>query len=79
MMVDLNKRYKLKKGKFGCYFYDSKVKVDLSLEMVLNRLNLNDNRITLLQDKNSFQSFKMYELRDDIIELKNRLRVYEKP
>ena len=38
-------RYKLKKGKFGCYFYDSEMDLDLSLEMVLNRLN--DTRIQL--------------------------------
>jgi hypothetical protein len=38
-------RYKLKKGKFGCYFYDSEMDIDLSLEMVLNRLN--DSRIAL--------------------------------
>lgn len=77
-MIKLNKRYELKIGKFGYYFYDSKVEIDLSLEMLLNKLNLNDNRITLLQDTNGLKTVEIYELKDDIIELKNRLRVYEK-
>lgn len=33
------KRYELKTGKFGYYFYDSMIQIDMSLEMVLNRLN----------------------------------------
>lgn len=32
-------RYELKRGKFGYYFYDSEMNIDLSLETVLNRLN----------------------------------------
>jgi len=32
-------RYSLKKGKYGCYFYDFDMDIGLSLEMVLNRLN----------------------------------------
>ena len=77
-MIDLNKRYKLKRGKFGCYFYDSKVEIDLSLEMILNRLNLNENRLSHQFDRNNAMTQEIYNLKDDIIELKNRLRIYEK-
>jgi len=77
-MIDLDKRYKLKKGKFGCYFYDSKVEVDLSLEMLLNRLNTYEFRLIHQYDRNNIMTKEIYNLRDNIIELKNRLRVYEK-
>ena len=76
-MIDLNKRYKLKKGKFGCYFYDSKVEVDMSLEMLLNRLNTYEYRLNHQYDKNNLMIQEIYELKDNIIELKNRLRVFE--
>ena len=79
MMINLNKRYKLKKGKFGCYFYDSKVEIDLSLEMVLNRLNITDNRLSYQYNQNNAMTQEIYNLKDDIIELKNKLRNYEKP
>ena len=39
------KRYQLKSGKFGYYFYDKQVDIDLNLEMVLNRLNLSEIKI----------------------------------
>jgi len=77
-MIDLNKRYKLRKGKFGCYFYDSKVEIDLTLEMLLNRLNMYDNRLNHQYDRNNVMTREIYNLKDNIIELKNKLRVYEK-
>ena len=42
-------RYELRKGKFGCYFHDNFVMVDMNLEMVLNRLNRSEsNRLSQL-------------------------------
>lgn len=36
-------RYSLLKGKYGCYFHDTHINVDLTLEMVLNKLNRNES------------------------------------
>ena len=38
-------RYELKSGKFGYYFYDNDIQIDLSLNMVLTKLNYCNNRI----------------------------------
>jgi len=76
-MIDLNKRYKLRKGKFGCYFYDSKVEIDLTLEMLLNRLNMYENRLSHQYDRNNAMTKEVYNLKDEIIELKNELKQYE--
>ena len=43
-MIKMN-RYELKIGKFGYYFYDSFVQIDMSLEMVLKRLNYNHKQL----------------------------------
>ena len=39
------KRYELKIGKFGYYFYDNIVSINMTLEMVLNRLNYGHIRL----------------------------------
>lgn len=75
-MISLNKRYELKIGKYGHFFYDSKVEVDLSLEMLLNRLNMYENRLNHQYDRNNFMTKEVYNLKDEIIELKNRLRMF---
>ena len=56
-------RYKLLSGKFGYYFYDSKTKKDLTLEIVLNRLN--DYEI-----KTNKQYKKLENLRKEFYKLK---------
>jgi len=35
----MTRRYELRSGKFGMYFYDTESVVDLSLESVLEKLN----------------------------------------
>lgn len=32
-------RFELRTGKFGFYFYDKQIKIDLSLDMILKKLN----------------------------------------
>jgi len=49
-MIKLN-RYKLKKGKFGCYFYDSVLETEMTLEIVLNRLNDSNESLNKLRIK----------------------------
>ncbi len=43
MISKIAKRYELRKGKFGCFFHDNFVMVDMNLEMVLNRLNRSES------------------------------------
>ena len=43
--MTIEKRYELKLGKFGYYFYDTVVSIDMTLEMVLNRLNYGHKRL----------------------------------
>ena len=54
------KRYELKSGKFGYYFYDNQVKVDLTLEMILNKLNMYEIRVQLNYHKTKALRRKIY-------------------
>ena len=56
-------RYKLNIGKFGHYFFDTLMNVDLNLEMVLNRLNRNENQITELERQKSYLIKQIKELK----------------
>lgn len=58
-------RYKLKKGKFGCYFFDSIIRIDLNLEMVLNKLNRYEtlqSKLDMYKERNREQLFKITSL-----------------
>lgn len=66
-MITMKKnRYELKKGKYGCYFYDSTVLVDMTLEMVLNKLN----EYEFLREKRNFLINEVLQLRHKIVLLK---------
>jgi len=41
-------RYELKLGKYGMYFYDNVLNIDLTLNMILDKLNYSDK---LLNDR----------------------------
>lgn len=56
-------RYKLKSGKYGYYFYDSMVKVDMTLDMVLNKLNTYES----LREKRNFLVNEVIQLRNKIL------------
>ena len=55
-------RYLLKIGKFGYYFYDSEMNIDLSLEMVLNRLNNSKTALDKLRIKYNNLNIEILEL-----------------
>ena len=56
-------RYKLKISKFGFYFLDSKTKNDLTLEMVLNRLNNYEININKQYNKLNNLKKELYKLK----------------
>ena len=55
-----DKRYEIKSGKFGYYFYDKQKKKDLTLEMILNKLNMYEIRVQLNYHKNKALKRKLY-------------------
>lgn len=63
-MIRLNKpRYKLLKGKYGCYFYDSVVNIDLTLDMLLNKLN----RLEKIRIQKNYLINEVRRLKDKIV------------
>lgn len=70
MIMSEQKRYKLKIGKYGFYFYDNTFTKDMTLKEVLNRLNytFTDNIIKCTIISND---------RKEIYELKRKLKRYE--
>lgn len=56
------KRYELKLEKFGYYFYDTIVSIDMTLEMVLNRLNHSHNRLEKFLESTNEQLNKINHL-----------------
>lgn len=63
------KRYELKTGKFGYYFYDTVVSIDMTLEMVLNRLNYGHERLEKFLESTNEQLNKINHLNRKIIML----------
>ena len=56
------KRYTLHKGKYGCYFHDGMVNIDMTLEMVLDKLN----RIEALRENRNFLINEVSQLKHKI-------------
>ncbi len=71
-------RYELRKGKFGCYFHDSEIMVDMSLEMVLNRLNISERNRESQLKAIKYLNKEMFDLKNTIRELNKTLDVYKK-
>lgn len=59
-------RYYLKSGKFGYYFYDDLVMIDMTLEMILSKLN--SNELKQLKQSNSIKN-----LTKEVLNLKNEI------
>lgn len=59
-------RYKLKISKFGFYFYDSKTKKDLTLEMVLNKLNFLNKELDKSKIRYNKQSLELIILKKEL-------------
>ena len=68
-------RYELKRGKFGYYFYDSILEAEMTLAIVLNRLN--DSRIALDKLRVQYNKLNVNYLTKEreIKQLKERLRI----
>ena len=56
-------RYKLKIGKFGHYFYDSMIQLNMSLESVLNRLNFLDKELDKWKKTSLNKSIEIIKLK----------------
>ena len=56
-------RYKLKIGKFGFYFYDSMIQLNMSLESVLNRLNFLDKELDKWKKTSLNKSIEIIKLK----------------
>lgn len=65
------KRYSLHKGKYGCYFHDGMVKIDMTLEMVLDKLN----RIEALREHRNFLINEVSQLKNKIVLLKENVEL----
>ena len=61
-------KYKLKIGKFGFYFYDSMLKSELTLEVVLNRLNVLNKELDISKIRQNKQSLEITLLKKELRE-----------
>ncbi len=59
-------RYKLNIGKFGHYFYDSMIQIDMSLESVLNRLNFLDKELDKWKKTSLNKSIEIVKLKKEL-------------
>ena len=64
--MTITTRYKVNIGKFGHYFYDSITKKELSLEMVLNRLNFLNKELDKWKRKSLKKSIEIIELKKEL-------------
>lgn len=63
-------RYELKSGKFGWYYYDNTIQIDMTLNMTLSRLNRSENEITLMRKT-------ITKHQNQINNLKNKLTILD--